>query len=80
MLDPVDVDPLRSIVDPVENAIISGPETIAVIPRQLQTSGRTSVLGQGADFLEDTFEGQSLEFVEVLLRRGKNEEVIHGAY
>ncbi|MCX6569306.1 MAG: hypothetical protein NT147_09715 [Candidatus Aminicenantes bacterium] len=32
MLDPVDVDPLRSIVDPVENAIISGPETIAVIP------------------------------------------------
>jgi hypothetical protein len=80
VLDPVDVDPPRRVVDPVEKAIIPGPETISFLTRQLKTSGRTRVLGQGADFLEDTFEGRSLELVEVLLRRGKDEEVIHGAF
>jgi len=46
--DPVDVNPPRRVVDSIKNAIISDPDTIAVIPRQLETSGRTSGLGEGS--------------------------------
>jgi len=55
ILDPIDVYPLRLIIDPIKNAIISDPDTIAVIPRQLETSGRTSGLGEGSQLFEDAF-------------------------
>jgi hypothetical protein len=79
MLDPVDVNPFRRVVDPVENAIITGPNAIAVVPRQLEASGRAGVPRQGTNLLYDTIESRSFELIEVLLRRGKEEEVIHGA-
>jgi hypothetical protein len=30
--DPINVDPFRSVVDPIENTIIARPDTIAIIP------------------------------------------------
>jgi len=37
-------------------------------------------MSQGADFMESAFEGRSFELVEVLLSRGKDEDVIHGVF
>jgi hypothetical protein len=80
VLDPVDENSLRSVIDPVENTIISNPDTMALFPRQPETAGRTSVLGQGPDFLEDSFKDRRFEPVEVFLRRREDEEFIHGVF
>jgi hypothetical protein len=65
VLDPIDENPLQSVIDPIEDAIISNPETITFIPGQFEASGRTSVLGEGPNFLEDSFKDRSFEPVEV---------------
>jgi hypothetical protein len=80
VLDPVDENSLRLVVDPIEDAIISNSETITLVPGQFEAAGGTRVLGQGPDFLEDSFKHRHFEPVEVFLRRGEDEEFIHGAF
>jgi hypothetical protein len=78
MFNTVNIYSLQGIVDPIENAIIPGSNAIAVLIRQLKTSGRTRVFRKGADFLEDSNEDRSLQFIEVFLSCGEEEEFIHG--
>jgi len=33
MFDPIQVDPSRFIVDPIEKAIVADPEAISLLPR-----------------------------------------------
>ena len=75
----VDVYSLRSVIDPIEKAIVSDTEAISPIPRQFEAAGRARVLGQGADFLEDTFKDRSLQLIKVFLSRAEDENLIHGS-
>ena len=76
----VDVYSLRSDVDPIEKAIISDTEAISPILRQFEEAGRACVLGQGADFLEETFKDRSLQLIKVFLSRAEEKDLIPGAF
>lgn len=78
MLDPVDIDAFRRIIDPIENAIVPDPDTIAFFSRQLEATDRTGLPGQAADLLNNAGEIQGFELVEIPLRRREDEDVIHG--
>ena len=80
MLDPVDVDPLRRVIDSIEKAIISDPQAITVISGQLETSDRPGFLREGSQLLEDTFKNHRFKSIHILLCRRKEEEFIHGAF
>jgi hypothetical protein len=79
MFDPVNIDPFRCVVDPIEDAVIPHSKAVSCLSCQLQASVGSRVPGECADLLDDPFEDRAFEFVEVLLRRGKNKDVIHGA-
>jgi hypothetical protein len=79
VFDPINIDPFQSIVDPIKNAIISDPDAIPVVAGQLEGTGRTRVSGESSDLPYDPLEGRSFKLIEVLLCRGEDEEVIHGA-
>jgi hypothetical protein len=51
MFDAVDEDPLRRVVDPIENAKFTDPDAIAVRVCQLKAAWWARVLRQGMDLL-----------------------------
>lgn len=79
VLDPVDIDPPRIIVDAIEDPMIPDPYPIPFLGRHLEGALRARILGQEAHFLDDGFEDRGVQLIEVLLRLRKNKEVIHGA-
>jgi hypothetical protein len=79
MFDAINEDPSRRIIDPIEDPMIAHADPIALFPRQFEASGRPSVFGQGPDLPEGPFKNRRFEAVEVLLRRGQDEKLIHGA-
>jgi hypothetical protein len=78
MLDPVEIDAFRRIVDPIEHAMVPNPDAIALFSRQFQTTCGTGLPGQAADLLDDAGKVRSFEPVEVPLCRREDEDVIHG--
>jgi hypothetical protein len=79
VLDPVDIDPSRIIVDAVKDPMIPDPDPMPLLGRHLEGALRARFLGQEAHSLDDAFKDRRVELIEVLLRLRKNKEVIHGA-
>jgi hypothetical protein len=78
VFDPVDINPLQGVVNPIENPEISDTQAMPVFSRQLQTARRAGILRKLTDLLDDPFEGPGLEPVEVFLRRREDINVMHG--
>jgi hypothetical protein len=79
VLDPVDMDPLRIVVDAIKDPMVPDPDPMPLLGRHFEGPLRARGLGQEAHSLDDALQGRRLELIEVLLRLRKNKEVIHGA-
>ena len=78
MLDPIEIDAFRRVVDPIEHAIVPDPEAIAFFSRQFQTTDRPGLSRQAADLFDDAGKARSFELVEVPLSRREDEDIMHG--
>jgi hypothetical protein len=79
MLDPVDIDPLRIVVDAIKDAMVPDPDPMPLLGRHLDGALRARVLGQKAHSLDDAVKDRRVELIEVLLRLSEDKNVIHGA-
>lgn len=79
MHDSINVNALRVIIYPIENAIIPPSETIPLLSREFEAAGGPSIFGKSADAFHDFLKDSSLEIVQVLLGRGKKKDFKHGA-
>jgi len=79
MLDPVDMDPPRVIVDAIKDTIVPDPEPMSLFGRHFDGARRAGVPGKEAHSLDDAPEDRSAKLIEVLLRRREDEDLIHGA-
>jgi hypothetical protein len=79
VLDPVEIDPLRTIIDTIQDSMIPDSDPIPFLSRHLEGARRARVLGEEAHSLDDALQHRRSQLIEVLLRLRESEEVIHGA-
>jgi hypothetical protein len=59
MFDPVDIDPLRIVVDAIKDTIVPDPEPMSLFGRHLDGTRRAGVPGKEAHSLDDAPEDRS---------------------
>jgi len=54
VFDPIKINPLKCVVDPIKNAILPDSNAISVLVSQIKTAWRARVFRQGADLFQDS--------------------------
>lgn len=76
MFNTVDVDLLLLIINPIQNSIISEPDTIAIFPYQFLAPMRARVYLQFQDSLFEALIDFFRKFITIFLSRGDDEKSV----